>query len=712
MSKNNSDVHSFSRSIAGKEITVEINRFKSQADGNAVVRIGDTIVMANATMGREADLEKDFFPLSVDYEENLYASGKIKGSRFVKRKGRPTDEAILTSRLIDRGIRPLFPKGMRNPVQIVASTLSFDKEHDADIASVIAASVALAVSGIPFNGPVSAVRIGLINNELAVNPTISNRKFSTLDLLVSTANSKTVMIEAGAQEISEDIMNPAISLAIKTGEGINDFIKDIAKEFNKTAKIQLLETVVLPDYSEELAQSIAKEMREEITKALSGDGRKKDMESALDKILESKLALVPANLSEEEQKAQKSEIKKAFDGAIKKVVRKNVLEKDLRPGDRKLDEIRELKSEAGLLPRTHGSGYFQRGETRALTITTLGSPSEAIIVDGMEEEIIKRYMHYYSFPPYSTGEISSLRGPGRREIGHGALAEKALESVIPSKEEFPYTILLQTEIISCNGSSSMASVCGSTLSLMDAGVPIKNPVAGIAMGLMTNPENIDEFKVLTDIKGIEDFSGDMDFKIAGTKKGITAIQMDTKLQGIPNACIPETLEKAKQARIKILEVIKTAIHAPRPELSPYAPRIIMLKIDPSKIGELIGPGGKNINAIIEESGAKIDIEDDGSVFISSTDPGSAEKAEKLVKACTKEIVVGEIFEGKVAKIMDFGAFVDIMPKQSGLVHISEISTQRINRVEDVLRVGDVVKVKVKSIDDLGRVNLTMKGIQS
>ncbi|MFH1175181.1 MAG: polyribonucleotide nucleotidyltransferase [bacterium] len=705
------DIKTFSRNIAGKEITVEINRFKSQADGNAAVRIGDTIVMANASMGREADTEKDFFPLNVDYEENLYACGKIKGSRFVKRKGRPTDEAILTSRLIDRGIRPLFPKGMKNPVQVIVSTLSFDKEHDADIISVMAASIALAVSGIPFDGPASAVRIGLINNELTINPSISERKFSTLDLLVSTAQGKAIMIEAGAQEIPEDIMNSAISLAIKTGEEINGFIKEIASEFKKTTQIQPLKIVSIPDYSEELAQDIVKEAREEITQILASDSDKKDIELGLNKILESRLALVSASLSEEDQKSQKSEIKKAFDGAIKKIVRKNILEKNSRPGNRKLDEIRELKSEAGLLPRTHGSGYFQRGETRALTITTLGSPSEAIIVDGMEEEITKRYIHYYSFPPYSTGEISPLRSPGRREIGHGALAEKALEPVIPSKEEFPYTILLQTEIISCNGSSSMASICGSTLSLMDAGVPIKNPVAGIAMGLMTNPNDINEFKVLTDIKGIEDFSGDMDFKIAGTQKGITAIQMDTKLQGLPSGCISETLSKAREARIKIIEVIQSAIREPRPELSPYAPKIITIKINKDKIGELIGPGGKTINSIIDKTGAKIDIEEDGSVFISSSNSEGVNEALKLVESYTREVKTGEIFEGKVARILDFGAFVEITPKQSGLVHISEISSERVNRVEDVLQIGDVVTVKVKNIDDMGRINLTMKNLK-
>lgn len=705
----NKNIKSFSRDIAGKKLTIEIDRFKTQADGCVTARMGDTVVMANATMGRNADLERDYFPLTVDYEENLYASGKIKGSRFVKRKGRPTDEAILTSRLVDRGLRPLFPKGMRNPVQVIASVLSFDKENDADILSSIASSAALAVSGIPFKGPLGTARIGLINDQLVVNPTFTEREFSSLDLVVSTVEDRIIMIEAGGKEVPEDIVAEAMELARKTGIEIIDFIKEI----KNSLEIAQLEAAASPDYSEELADKIAKENEIEITKALTENSDKKAVESALEEIINKQLEVLfssSAAEDEAENESAKIEFKKAFEGALKKIIRKNVLEKGLRVGNRKIDEIRNLEAEVGVLPRTHGSGYFQRGETKALTIATLGSPSEAMIVDGMEEEATKRFMHFYAFPPYSTGETSPLRSPGRREIGHGALAEKALEPMIPNKEEFPYTILLQTEIISSSGSTSMGSTCGSTLALMDAGVPIKSPVAGIAMGLMTNPENRDDFKVLTDIRDMEDFGGDMDFKAAGTEKGITAIQMDTKLDGLPNACVKETLDKAKIARIKILDVIKKAIKEPRAELSQFAPRIITIKINPEKIGELIGPGGKNINSIIEETGAKVDIEDDGSVFISSSEPEKAEKALKLVKNCTREIAPGEIFEGKVAKIMDFGAFVDIAPKKSGLVHISEISNQRVASVSDVLRIGDIVKVKVKSIDDMGRVNLTMKNL--
>ncbi len=695
---------SFSLNLAGKEIVVEVNRFQTQADGSVVVKMGDTVVMANATMGRKADLSRDYFPLNVDYEENFYAAGKIKGSRFVKRKGRPSDDAILIARLIDRSLRPLFPKGMRNPVQVVSTALSFDKENDADILSAIAGSVALAISGIPFDGPVGVVKIGLNGSNFVVNPTIAEQETSSLDLVVSTANNKVVMVEAGANEITEDQMNSAIDLGKKMGQEIADFIGRIVKEINP----ETLEVVVAEEYSGELAQKIADDLENEITDALQANGFKAEIKKALDIVLEEKIyANLPEENDEKIKEEQKLEAEKAFDGAIKKIIRKNVLEKDLRIGGRGIDDIRELSAEVGALPRTHGSGYFQRGETRALTIATLGSPSEGIIIDGMKEEVTKKFIHYYSFPPYSVGETSPLRSPGRREIGHGALAEKALAPVIPSKEQFPYTILLQTEIISSSGSTSMGSTCGSTLALMDAGVPIKRPVAGIAMGLMTNPENIDEFKVLTDIRDMEDFGGDMDFKVTGTEEGITALQMDTKLHGLPDGCVEETLKKAKIARMKILEVIKQAIVAPRQELSQFAPRIEIIKINPEKIGELIGPGGKNINGIIDKTGAKIDIEDDGSVFISSDEAKNVEMAVKLVKDCTRVIAPGELYEGKVAKIMDFGAFVEIGAK-SGLVHISEISTNRVDRVEDVLKVGDIVKVKVKNIDNMGRINLTMK----
>jgi len=702
-------IKTFSRKIAGKEITIEIDRFNTLADGCLTVQMGDSVVIANATMGRKADLERDYFPLSVDYEENFYAAGKIKGSRFVKRRGRPNDDTILISRLIDRGLRPTFPKGMRNPVQIVASALSFDKENGTDILAAIGASAALSISGIPSGGPVGTVRVGLIDDQFVVNPTVSERKSSVLDLVISTIEDRIIMIEAGAQEISEEIMTKAIELGRKTGMEIISFIKEVVDILKADSKITVLEATTTPEYSEELAIKLLSEHEDAITKVFSENSTKNAVQDAVNELMEEELEKLFPEETENTEK-ERTEFKKAFDGMIKKVIRKNVLDKDLRIGGRKMDEIRNLEAEAGVLPRTHGSGYFQRGETRALTITTLGAPSEGMIVDGMEEERTKGYMHFYSFPPYSTGETSPLRSPGRREIGHGALAEKALFPMIPSKKEFPYTILLQTEILSCNGSSSMGSVCGSTLALMDAGVPIKRPIAGIAMGLITNPENREKFKVLTDIRGLEDFGGDMDFKVAGSEEGITAIQMDTKLDGLPNASITETLEKARLARLQILEVIKSAISESRAELSQYAPRIITIKINPEKIGELIGPGGKTINGIIDATGAKVDIEDDGSVFISSTESAEAEAALKMVKAYTREVKAGEIFEGKVAKIMDFGAFVEITPKQSGLVHISEISEKRIDRVEDVLKIGDIVKVKVKEIDKMGRTNLTMRNI--
>ncbi len=702
------DIRTFTLPIAGRELTVTTGKFAQQSNGTCTVQYGGTVVLATACFSKNIREGIDYFPLMVDFDEKLYAAGKIKGSRFIKREGRASDEAILSGRIIDRSIRPLFPHEIKNDVQVITSVLSFDNENDADVLGLIAASIALSISDIPWQGPIAAVRVGRINNEWVLNPSYEARDKSDLDLFVSTNQSKVVMIEAGANEVKETDIIEAIKFAKKHSVKIIKFIEDITQQVGKP-KME-----IKPEMSEdELAQQekihrkVDAFMSPEKLNAIFNYRTKEELAQNIQQAKEELDALL-----KEDNEISKDERKKGvnlIDEFIEKKLRQQILDEEKRPDGRKLDEIRELSAEVSVLPRTHGSGLFQRGETQVLSVVTLGAPSDEQILDTMEESGKKRYMHHYNFPPYSVGEVSPLRGPSRREIGHGALAEKALVPMIPDKESFPYTIRVVSEVLSSNGSSSQASICGSTLSLMDAGVPIKKPVAGIAMGLITDPDNTQRYKILTDIQGLEDHSGDMDFKIAGTRDGVTAIQMDTKIAGLTDEIIEQTFVQAKQARLKILDVMAQAISEPRKELSPYAPRIISFKINPDKIKDVIGPGGKMINKIIEETGVTIDIENDGLIMITSTSAEAAQKAKEKIELITAEPEIGKIYDGEVTRLMDFGAFIEILPGQEGLVHISEMAPFHVNKVGDVVKIGDHVQAKVKEIDDQGRINLTFLG---
>lgn len=682
---------------------IETGLLAGQANGAVTVRYGDTVVLATAVMSKEGIRGKGFFPLMVDYEERYYAAGKIKGSRFIKREGRPSEEAILTGRVVDRTIRPLFNSRMRNEVQVVVTVLSIDGENDPGIVSMIAASAALSISNIPWNGPVGAVRVGRLNGNFILNPVNGELAGSSLDLIISGTAEKINMIEAGANEVPEDEIIKAFAFGHEAIKKIAGFIEDIQKEVgNPKAKPALVQGS--PEFEAKIKEILDSENLAEI---LYGKGKKTvydQIEAVRDKV-KNYIKESYAQAGEEEIENLKEIAEQVFEEYCDKVVHKNILEKDMRPDGRKLDEIRKITCQVGILPRTHGSALFTRGETQALTVTTLGSPGDQQIIDTMEVDMKKRFIHHYNFPPYSTGEIKPMRGPGRREIGHGALAERALIPIIPSMEEFPYTILLVSEILSSNGSSSMASTCGSTLSLMDAGVPIKRPVSGIAMGVITDDKN---YKILTDIQGLEDHYGDMDFKAAGTENGITALQMDVKIEGLAIEILEKALVQAKKNRLEILEKMLAAIPTPKAELSQYAPRIITLHINPGKIRNVIGPGGKIINEIIDQTGVEIDIEDDGSIFITSPDEASAKKAVEWIDNLTHEVKPGEIFNGRITRIMTFGAFAEILPGQEGLIHISELADYRVERVEDVVQIGDIVPVKVRNIDDQGRINLSLK----
>ncbi len=702
------DIHNFTLSIGGRELIVTTGKLAQQSNGSCTVQYGGTVVLATACFSKNIREGIDYFPLMVDFDEKLYAAGKIKGSRFIKREGRASDEAILSGRIIDRSIRPLFPQTIKNDVQIITSVLSFDNENDADVLGLIAASVALSISDIPWQGPIAAVRIGRINNEWVLNPSYAARDKSDLDLFVSTNQSKVVMIEAGANEVKEDEIIDAIKFARKHSVKIIEFIKEIAQQVGKP-KMEIKPALSEEEIAqqEKIQRKVNQFMTDEKINSIFNYQTKEELKQNIQQAKEELDALL-----KEDNEISKEERKKAvslIDEFIDQKMRQQILDEDKRPDGRRMDEIRKLSAEVGILPRTHGSALFQRGETQVLSVVTLGAPSDEQILDTMEESGKKRYMHHYNFPPYSVGEVAPLRAPSRREIGHGALAEKALLPMIPDKETFPYTIRVVSEVLSSNGSSSQASICGSTLSLMDAGVPIKKPVAGIAMGLITDPDNPQRYKILTDIQGLEDHNGDMDFKIAGTREGVTAIQMDTKIDGLTDEIIEQTFTQAKQARLQILDVMAGAISEPRKELSPYAPRIISFKINPDKIKDVIGPGGKMINKIIEETGVAIDIEQDGTVFITSTSANGAQKAKEWIELITAEAEIGKIYHGKVTRLMDFGAFVEILPGQEGLVHISEIAPFRIGKISDALNVGDEIDAKVKEIDDQGRINLTLLG---
>lgn len=694
----NSNVFRKSIEVGGRKLTLETGRLAKQAGGAIFAQYGDTAVLVTATASKEPREGIDFFPLTVDYEERLYAVGKIPGG-FIKREGRPSEKAILSSRLIDRPIRPLFPKGYRNDVHIVATVMSVDQDNSPDTLAMIGASCALHISQIPFQGPIAAVTMGLVDDQLIVNPNVEQAEKSKLHLVVSGTKDAVMMVEAGAQEISEEIILEAIMQGHAEIIKIVDFIEEFRAE---ALKIDLAKEKIEP-IIEQIPQEITKEVKAFATDKLTNavqTKEKHEREDNINVVKEETLEYFAEKFPE-----QTKEIKSVLDDLLKEIVRKLITIDKIRPDGRALDEVRPITCEVGILPRTHGSGLFTRGQTQILSVVTLGAIGEEQIIDGLGLEESKRYMHYYNFPPYSVGEARPMRGPGRREVGHGALAERALEPMIPSEEEFPYTIRIVSEALESNGSTSMGSVCGSTLSLMEAGVPIKKPVAGIAMGLVKHGDN---FSILTDIQGMEDALGDMDFKVAGTKDGVTAIQMDIKIAGLSREILKEALEQAHRGRLFIMQKMLDVIAEPRADLSPHAPRIIKTMVDPEKIRDIIGPGGKTIKKIIEETGVKIDIEDDGKVFIASVDVSAAQKALKLIENLTREIEAGQIYLGKVVRVTNFGAFVEVLPGKEGLVHISQLALERVEKVEDVVQVGDEIMVKVIEIDRQGRVNLSRK----
>lgn len=699
----------FSIEWGGRTLSISVGLLAQQANGSCTVRYGDTVALCTATMGGVRP-GLDFFPLQVDFEERMYAAGRIKGSRFIKREGRPTDEAILSGRLIDRAMRPLFDDRLRNEVAVVATVFSHDQENDADIPGLIGASCALTISDIPWDGPIAALRVGRKDGQWILNPTYAQTAEGDLDLVVAGVDGKTIMLEAGANQISEDDAKKAIEWAHTQLGPVIELINKVKAEVGK-AKLNMFE----PKTDEERQAAAEKEQFKAVVmgylkelapkylfnEPLKSKQARKDAGHRLEQALEEKLA------NEQASKEKQEEAAGYVDEFVELEVSRMILEEGKRADGRALDEIRELTAMVAVMPRTHGSGLFMRGATQVLSSVTLGSPGMVQTLDTMEYQMKKRYFHHYNFPSYSVGETKSNRGPGRREIGHGALAERALMPVLPSEETFPYAIRVVSEVLGSNGSSSQGATCGSTLALMDAGVPITAPVAGIAMGVASDEKN-GKFRVFTDLQDLEDGIGGMDFKVAGTRTGITAIQMDTKTHGLPLETVKETLDMAKAARLKILDVMEAAIPAPRAELSPFAPRIEMIRINPDRIRDVIGPGGKMINEIIAACNVQIDIEDDGRVMITSTDMDGMKKAMDWVKSITREIQVGEIFTGPVVRLMDFGAFVEIAPKQDGLVHISEMAPYRVNKVSDVVKVGDIVTVKVYEIDSMGRINLSMK----
>ena len=696
----------FETELAGRKLIIESGKTSELANGSVWVRYGETVVMVNVTASKEPKEGIDFFPLSVDYEEKLYAAGKIPGS-FTKREGKPADKAILTSRAIDRPLRPLFPKDFRNDVCVVATVLSVEPDNSPEVAAMIGASVALSISDIPFGGPTAAVNVGYVDGQIIINPTLEQREKTDLTLTVAGTVDKIAMIEAGANEIPDDIMLEAIKTAHSEIKKLCEFISTIKAEIGKP-KFEYKSFEVDHDLFDKIAEKYEQRMYNDVQEV-----DKTVRDENVDKIKEEVMEYLISELGEEAVEERKQEIGEILYKLEKKCVRKMILEEHKRPDGRKLDEIRPLSCEVGLLPRVHGSAIFTRGQTQVLSIATLGMVSEEQILDGLDEQTSKRYIHQYNFPGYSVGEAKTSRGPGRREVGHGALAEKALVPVIPTVEEFPYTIRVVSEVLSSNGSTSQASICGSTLALMDAGVPIKTPVAGISTGLVTDENDPNRYVMLTDIQGLEDFFGDMDFKVGGTHKGITAIQVDIKVDGLTYDIIEQAFERTKNARMYILDkIMAPQIAKPREEISKYAPKIINTKIKVEKIKDVIGPGGKMINKIISETGVKMDIEEDGNVFIYATNPENGNKALEMVKEIVKEIEVDGIYDGTVTKITTFGAFIDVGAGKEGLLHISKISKQRVAKIEDILKIGDKIKVRVYEIDEQGRINLTHKEFEA
>lgn len=695
----------FETELAGRKLVLETGKMAGLANGSVLVRYGETVVIVNVTASKEPRDGIDFFPLSVDYEEKLYSVGKIPGS-YLKREGKPADKAILVSRAIDRPLRPLFPKDFRNDVCVVATVLSVEPDNSPEVAAMIGASAALSISDIPFFGPTAAVNVGYVDDTIVINPTLAEREKTRLTLTVAGTKEKIAMIEAGADEIPDDIMLASIKAAHIEIQKLCDFISNMKNEVGKP-KFEYKSFEVDHEVYEEIAEKYADRMYKDV-QAVDKEIRDANM----DKLAEDVNAYFMEKYGEEVAESKKTDIAESLYKLEKKSVRKMILEEQKRPDGRKIDEIRPLSCEVGLLPRVHGSALFTRGQTQVLSVATLGMVSEEQELDGIDEETSKRYIHHYNFPSYSVGEARPSRGPGRREVGHGALAEKALVPVIPSAEEFPYAIRVVSEVLSSNGSTSQASICGSTLALMDAGVPIKRPVAGISTGLVTDEQDPNNYIMLTDIQGLEDFFGDMDFKVGGTEKGITAIQVDIKIDGLTYEIIKEAFERTRNARKYILEeIMLKQIEKPRDEISKYAPSIINTTINVDKIRDVIGPGGKMINKIIGETGVKIDIEEDGRVFIYSNNTENGKKALKMIEDIAKDVEVGEIVEGAVTKIMPFGAFIEVPGGKEGLLHISKISKERIEKVEDVLKVGDVVKVKVTQIDEQGKINLSKKDLE-
>jgi len=690
----------FEFELAGRPLTIETGKLAQLANGSALVRYGDTVVLCSATASKKPREGIDFFPLGVDYEERLYSVGKIPGG-FIKREGKPSEKAVLTGRVIDRPLRPLFPKDLRNDVSVVNTVMSVDQDNSPEVAALIGSSIALSISDIPFNGPIGAVILGLVDNQIVLNPNAQQREKSDMYITLAGIADKITMIEAGANEVKEETILKAIELGFEEIKKVVAFINTIVEEVGQE-KFEYISSDIDEDIYNEVLQLSHEKMKVAVV-AIDKKDRDKKIEGLNKEV----------NQIFSEKYPDIENLEKVIDKALykveKKVVREFIIKENKRIDGRSLTEIRPLSSEVNVLPRVHGSGLFQRGQTQVLTTVTLGALGDVQMLDGIELEEVKRYMHHYNFPGYSVGEAKPLRGPGRREIGHGALAERALEPVIPNQEDFPYTIRLVSEILMSNGSTSQGSVCGSTLALMDAGVPIKSPVAGISAGLVIDEENENNFVTFIDIQGIEDFFGDMDFKVAGTKDGVTAIQMDIKVKGLSMEIIKEAFAHTRRGINQILDdVILKAIDKPRKEISKYAPKIFTTSIDAEKIRDVIGPGGKMINKIIAETGVKIDIQDDGKVFVASPDAEAGRRAIQIIEGIAKDIEIGQIYMGKVARITTFGAFVEFLPGKEGLVHISKLDKKRVKKVEDVANIGDEMLVKVVEVDRQGRINLSRK----
>nr|WP_054951558.1 polyribonucleotide nucleotidyltransferase [Numidum massiliense] len=684
--------------LGGRPLVLEIGKLAKQASGAVMVRYGDTAVLATATASKEPK-NLDFFPLTVNYEERLYAVGKIPGG-FIKREGRPSEKAILASRLIDRPLRPLFPEGFRNEVQVITTVMSVDQDCSSEMAAMIGASAALSISDIPFEGPIAGVTVGRIDGEFVLNPTIAEAEKSDIHLVVAGTKDAINMVEAGADEVPEETMLEAIMFGHDEIKKLIAFQEQIVAEVGQEKMVPELHQI-----DEELASQVRDQAGDRLIAAIQVQ-EKHAREEAIEQVKADIFALYEKEDAEETETEQRA-VAEVLDDLVKDEVRRLITVEHIRPDGRGLDEIRPLSSQVGLLPRTHGSGLFTRGQTQVLSICTLGALGDVQILDGLDLEESKRFMHHYNFPPYSVGEARPIRSPGRREIGHGALGERALEPIIPSEDTFPYTIRLVSEVLESNGSSSQASICASTLALMHAGVPIKAPVAGIAMGLVKEGDRV---AVLTDIQGMEDHLGDMDFKVAGTRQGVTALQMDIKIQGIDRTILADALAQARQGRLHIIDHMLETIAAPREELSEYAPKIVTVQIPPEKIRDVIGPSGRMVNKIIDETGVKIDIEQDGRVFIASADAEGNAKAKKIIEDLVREVEVGEIYLGTVKRVEKFGAFVEILPGKEGLVHISQLAPKRVEKVTDVVKVGDQVTVKVTEIDNQGRINLSRKAV--